>query len=215
MSQATAQKPPLTTGAKGPVTKVGESTGTNGVAPAAAKPDAPAAPVKAAESPLKGNAESVPAAAVTPTKAPKRHAAVPRLRLEGYLHNRFDFSVERGISHTELLSPDYWMHVAAQFKPGDTIIARSEDGTWRYDLEVVNADRLWAKVHPLGFWDFTKTFADMPKTQEEEYDTLWNAVDKYFIVKKGQENMPALKTGFTTKLEAYQWLDGHLKALNK
>lgn len=208
MSQSTAQKPnPIAAGTKGPVTRVGDTSH------AAATPVAEAAP-KVAPAPLVSSQEVTQATPKASAPATKLTAPLPRVRLEGYWHTRFDYSVPRGTNHADLLRPDYWQHVASQFKQGDTITARAEDGSWRADFEVVSADRLWAKVFQLGFWDLTKSHENMPKTQEEEYDVLYSPMDKFFIIKKGQENLPALKTGFQTKLEAYQWLDGHLKAIN-
>lgn len=208
MNEALAKKPnPLSAGTKGPVTRVGDPISTNPGPHAPAESSVKTAPPARNEE--VSNVQPKAQAALAKLTAP-----LPRVRLEGYLHNKFDYSVPRGTNHAELLRPDYWQHVANQFKQGDTITARAEDGSWRADLEVVSADRLWAKVYMLGFWDLTKSHENMPKTQEEEYDVLYSPMDKFFIIKKGQENLPALKTGFQTKLEAYQWLDGHLKAIN-
>lgn len=157
---------------------------------------------------------TTPAPSVAPVRA-KRQLAMPRLQLSGYLHNSWDVTVDRDTALTDVLQHDFWVHVANKFKPHDTITVISEDGAWYARLLVINADRLWAKMYLLESHDLTSSYKDMPLTQEEEYDTPWTSLGKYAIVKKNQHGLPPLKDGFQTKFEAFAWLDGHLKTINK
>ena len=142
-----------------------------------------------------------------------RRLPVARMVLAGYLHNNWDVTTERGTTVEDLLCPEYWAHVAANLRPHDQIHAISEDGSWYARLIVINADRLWAKLHVLEKHDLSASREDMPQAQEEAYEVVWlSAMAKYAVIRRADR--AALKEGFQTKLEAFQWLDGYLKTLN-
>lgn len=145
----------------------------------------------------------------------KRALPDGRMQPVGYKHNAWDATAEQGTIVLDVLQPNYWRHVAAQFKQFDSITIICEDGTWEAELRVLACDRLWAKVHPKGQWDYTASYSDMPRTQEEEFDVNWNITGNYRITRKGQPGMQPIKDGFQTKLAAYEWLDGYIKTLNK
>lgn len=144
----------------------------------------------------------------------KRTLSITRMRTAGYLHNTWDVTVEHGTTVDDVKSPDFWRHVAAQFKLLDQITVVCEDGSWEASLRVLLCDALWAKVGVRSYHDWTKVNTDVPRRQEEDYDISWNVIGNFTITKKGLEGQPPVKDGFHTKLEAYQWLDGHLKTLN-
>lgn len=174
-------------------------------------------PTKSEDAPVKAIAPAVkPAANTAPAPAaPKLTKKLPnaRIQVSGYLHNKWDVTADRGTLLEDVLNPDYWTHVASQFKPQDQIEVLCEDGSWYARLIVINADRLWAKCYKLEFHDLTTGFENMPSRMEEDYVVDWNAIGRYFIYKKSQRGEPPLKDGFETRLEAYQWLDGHLKSI--
>lgn len=148
--------------------------------------------------------------------APKsnRKLSNNRIQLVGYLHNSWDVTVERGTTLADVMNPEFWVHTASQLKPHDNVQVLSEDGTWIARLLVISADRLWAKMYKLEYHDLTAAYGNMPKTQEEEYEVSWTVIGKYAVLKRSLPGQPPLKDGFQTKLDAYQWLDGHLKSLN-
>jgi hypothetical protein len=150
----------------------------------------------------------------TPTTR-RIHAIAARLKPTGYVHNTFDITVDADVLFEEILNPDYWLHVAAQFKPFDKIEVLCENGTWKADLIVLGCDARWAKVFPLNHWDLTQAIKDMPKTAEEDYYVKWHPVNKYTIYKRGQEGLPPVKTNFDSQIDAWVWLDGFIKSLNK
>lgn len=166
--------------------------------------------------PIKNPTISANVPLVSPIAAvrPKKNLSQNRISLAGYLHQTYDVTAERGTELIDIIEPDFWKHVAAKLRPYDTIHVLAEDGSWYARLLVVSADRLWAKVYKLEFHDLTSASKNRPQTQEEEYDVTWTAFGKFAVQKKGNEGLPPLKDGFQTKLEAFTWLDGHLKTLN-
>lgn len=183
----------------------------------APKPPAPAArpdPIEHKEKrellqPRPANQATIVQAART-----KKSINESRIQIAGYLHNQFDVTAEQDTTLEDVLEVDYWKHIAGKLKPLDQITVISEDGTWYARLLVISTDRLWARMYKLEYHDLTKSYENMPKTQEDEYDITWTTISKFGIRKKGNEGKGLLKDGFNTKLEAYQWLDGHLKTLN-
>lgn len=177
----------------------------------------PAAPKAAEPKP----AETSPAPAVASNMqvadSPKSNKKVQqnRVQLQGYLHNSWDVVAERGTELRDVLTPEYWLHVAVNLKPQDTVTVIAEDGTWYARLLVLSCDRLWAKVFKLEFHDLTSSYTDMPKTLEEEYEVVWTVANQYAVIKKSLRGQPPLKENFQSKIDAYQWLQGHLQTLNK
>ena len=187
-------------------------------------------PPKADEASVKAHADHIakqstvdnkPAEPVNPLKAAlagptpaERKLPEGRLRPVGYLHNHWDVTAERQTTIDDLLRADFWVHTARYFKPLDQITAFSEDGSWYARFIITACDRLWAKVVLLEHKDLTAANDKLPRTQEEDYDCTWSAIGKFAIVKKDQTNVGPIKDGFQTRLEAYTWLDQHLKTIN-
>lgn len=159
-------------------------------------------------------AKAQPVSQAAEAKRVKKAISETRVALQGYLHNAWDITVERGTVLEDVLDTDYWKHIAVKLRPHDMLHVISEDGTWYARLLVISCDRLWARVFKIEHHDLTASYKDMPKTQEEEYEVTWTSIGKYALCKKGCQGLPALKDGFQTKLEAYTWLEGHLRSIN-
>lgn len=165
--------------------------------------------------PVTTNAEKPMAAGLQATRpsAPK-HLSPNSISELGYLRNSWDVIAARGVTIANVILPEYWLHVATKLRPTDKIEVIAEDGTWYAQLLVVNADRTWAKVFVLMHHDLTKATENTPARAEDEYDVEWTPAGKWTITKKTQKGQPPLKDGFLSRLEAYQWLDGHIKSIS-
>lgn len=150
-------------------------------------------------------------------QAPKpgaiKHGSPNSISPVGYTRNSWEFIAARGVTLADVIIPEYWLHFAQQLRPNDKIEVICEDGTWYAQLLVINADRTWAKVHVLSHHDLTQARSDTPARAEDEYDVDWTPSGKWTITKKSQKGQPPLKDGFLSRLEAYQWLDGHIKSI--
>lgn len=141
-----------------------------------------------------------------------KHISPNGLSPIGYTRNSWDAIAARGVTLADVLVPEYWLHIAQQLRPNDKIEILCEDGTWWAQLFVINADRTWAKVHVLNNHDLTQARTNQPLREEDNYDVDWTPSGKWTITKKSQKGQPPLKDGFLSKLEALQWLDGHIKS---
>lgn len=135
-----------------------------------------------------------------------------RLKESGFVRNVWSVTPPAGEPFKNLASPEYWCHIGAMLKPGDRIDAMPEDGTWFAELLVLSSARLWAKVHVLSHHDLQGAKEDMPLTDDENHTVSWKGpIAKFAVIRKSDSTI--IKEGFSTKLDGYQWLEGHLKSL--
>lgn len=186
------------------------------IAAPALKSTAAKAPITRSELPAPSQKLSPPKPVAVPSGVAriKRTGQPARLQIKGYLHNSWDFTAERGTLVTDVLDPDFWKHTAGQFKPFDEVTVIAEDGAWKAYLTVAACDKQWARMFLEAHYDLTASYENMPKTQWEEFEICWTVMGKYGVRKKGNGGLPVLKDGFETQIDAYTWLDGHLKTLN-
>lgn len=163
-------------------------------------------------SPQKENKPELTAAPAAAKKAPVIALNQTRIKEASYMRNEWFVTCPAGTKHEDLLDPEFWRNVGQNFKPFDMIEAVTEDGNWYTRLIVVSADRLWAKVHIVSFSDLIEARKNMPKTDDENHGVEWKGpIAKFAVVRKSDAAI--LKDGFTTQLEGWTWLDGHLKSL--
>ncbi len=156
----------------------------------------------------------IPAGLQAPIPGAVKHCSPNSISPAGYLWNTWNVVAARGVVLADIKLPEYWLHIADKLRPNDKIEILAEDGTWEATLRVINADRTWAKVYVLTFDDKVGANDGMPPRAEDEYDIEWTTSGMFTITKKTQKGQPPLKDGFRSKLEAMQWLDGHLKAIS-
>jgi len=164
-----------------------------------------AAPKEEAKKGSTGEAGKVAPARAVPPCSPNR------IKLTGYLHNDWDVTPPRGTEVDDLKNPDWWKHIASSFKPHDHIEAICEDGSWYARFLVVSCDRTWANVHLLEHHDLAAAKFKTRNSEFEDYKVEWTTLGQWTIIKKGNEGMPPLKDGFTTRIDALTWLDEHLR----
>lgn len=181
-----------------PATVQKQTPAADQTAPAAKPATPPAAPAPAAK---------------IPAPKPARKALQGRLAEAAYQRNEWRYTAEAGTTINEILDPQYWAHVAANFKPHDIIEVIPEDGSWYARLIVLTNARLWAKVFLLQKADLEKALADTPATDDETHEVKWmGAIEKHAVIRKADKAL--IKGGFTTKLEAHTWLDSYLKSIS-
>lgn len=155
-----------------------------------------------------------PKAVAAPLAVKKPVVALNQTRLSEASFRRTEWCVTapQGTIFEDILVTDYWRNVGQMLKPCDMIDVVTEDGAWYARLIVISSDRLWAKVTTILHVDLTAAKRDMPSTDFDNHDIIWKGpMSKFAVIRK--KDSAALKDGFTSKLDAMQWLDGHLKSL--
>lgn len=93
-----------------------------------------------------------------------------RIRPAEYDRTIFATNPEAGTTLEDMLAPEYWSHVAKNFKPGSRIEVTAEDGSWFAELYVRRASANAALVVVLRHFDFTSGKAAQPEAAAEHTD---------------------------------------------
>ena len=140
-----------------------------------------------------------------------------RIILARSAHNTWNVRVPVGTLPEDLLNPEYWKHVAqaSRFKPGDDIVARCEDRTWRAHYEIRDVGTLHASLALLkpdsdGVCWFDNLI-DLPMENETHY-VEWVNVGVGAVVKR-KSDKETIEKGFSTKERAAEWMHRHVKAI--
>jgi len=138
-----------------------------------------------------------------------------RMKSGDFVRTLWVVTAEQGTTKKDIMTPSYWSHVAAQFRPYDRIEVRVDDGTYFAELLILACDRTWAKVHELTFHSLTTSDVSMTQASEEmaEFDVKWNGPANKFIVLRKSDN-EVIKKGFDDKEEAQKFLSGYMKTIN-
>lgn len=114
-------------------------------------------------------------------------------------------TVPFGTQPNDLLSPEYWAHVANQLKPWARIEARAVDGTWFAEYVVLDVGRTWAKLHMLNQHNLTTPDVALSQANAmSPYEVKWRGpIAKWSVVRKSDS---AVQTEGMSKEEAIGWV---------
>ena len=111
-----------------------------------------------------------------------------------------------------MLDPSYWQNVSRRLSPTDEITALCEDGRWYARYLVIGSGRLWAKLHLLEHHALDRDGKDLGERDEDGYDVDWmGPVGKHGVIRKKDKAL--IKDGFSTRSEAWVWVESHVKGL--
>lgn len=135
-----------------------------------------------------------------------------RFEVWDFMRTTFVAVAEQGVTREQLLSPDYWSHVAARAKPWDKIEVLSDDGTFYGEYLVLSCGRNWLKLRELMYLSLTSN--DVSQTQAKALDTGVTSQndDPEFVVKwrgpvlkwsiiRSSDRQP-IKEGFASEADA-------------
>ncbi len=106
---------------------------------------------------------------------------------------------EPGTSLDAMLQPDYWAHVAKNFRPGYLIEVRSPDGEWFAELYVRSVMDTGVSVAVLRKHVFEASTPSAPV----EVDVKFRGDKKWSVVRKSDRTV--LVEGLETKGAAEDW----------
>ena len=110
----------------------------------------------------------------------------------------------------EIIDPEFWAHVAAQFDPLDTIEARWEDGSRIVHIRVRYCERTYAKVKVTSVEELGDVISEIPASSRK-HRVEWKGPVLRFAVIRNSDSM-VLQSGFKERSVADSWLIEHEKA---
>jgi len=82
----------------------------------------------------------------TQPQAEARQLSPPRLKLAEYVRSPYRVEPDAGARLDDVLTPDYFGHVAGRLRPGDRLEIMPECMSWYAEALVVDATRLSARI---------------------------------------------------------------------
>ncbi len=142
-------------------------------------------------------------------RAPKITAANVTLAEQSF--SQFHAKPEAGVPLEQVLRPEFWAHVSAQFKPLALIHVNAADGSYYALLQVRSCSRIEAVCEVLLQKEFGPV-TRLAQTEGKEFVTRWGSPAVGWQVIRAADKQ-VVKDGFMDEATAQHWLDEHLKAL--
>jgi len=134
-----------------------------------------------------------------------------RMKEASFVRNSWVVTVEEGTVRKDILKPEFWAHLAQQFRPYDWIEVRCDDDSFVAEYLVLSCDRTFAKVKE---WKWVKLTEEEMKQDDEilqEYAHKWRGPQlKHCVIRKSDS--ACVVEGLPSKDAAYQWIVAKKKA---
>jgi hypothetical protein len=133
-----------------------------------------------------------------------------RWSLREFKNNDHTVTVEHGVELDDILRPQFWSHIAHNFKIYDEVVVLHDEGLWYMKLLVLSCGRTWAKMKLLSKIDLTS--ADVDLTQSAEFDAFeikWRGPHcKFSLIQKADKSV--IQEGFDRREDAIIALTAHV-----
>lgn len=108
------------------------------------------------------------------------------------------------VTEDDVLTHDFWAHVAMKLQPCDEIIVLHESNEWRVHLSVLSVDKAGAAVGVIMANDWREVAKDALDASDVFTVRFRGPYDRYCVVRK--DNGEVIKKGFQTKEAALEFL---------
>lgn len=101
-----------------------------------------------------------------------------KLQQAEFVHGYYTVLVPHGIGPADMLKPITWAHLASRLKPNDRILVECEDGTWEWNLKVLDVQAMSVLVKPTAE---PASFIDADELADPDYTIEWFGADKWCV----------------------------------
>lgn len=128
-----------------------------------------------------------------------------RMKEASFIRNWWVVTVEEGTDRKDMLKPDFWAHLAQQFRPYDRIEVRCDDDSFFAEYLVLSCDRTYAKVKEEGWTKLTSEETVQDEEILQDYAHKWRGPQlKHCVIRKSDSACVA--EGFDNKDDAFKWI---------
>lgn len=111
---------------------------------------------------------------------------------------------EHGASIDDVLVPEFWAHVAKQFKPGDRIEVKPDGADWLAELYVLKIDVHGVHVALLNKYELSASSNAPAVANDDEYEINFGGAAKWRVIRKSDREV--MVKGLASKVECESWL---------
>lgn len=137
-----------------------------------------------------------------------------RFGLAEHKRNVWHAVVPEGTDYEAVFEPAYWAHVAVKMRPGDEIIVINDEMTYRAELVVRNAARMWAQVAEVSRVDLA-TEAAPDALSDYKVEVKWAGPHDKFRVERIRNGKRETLASGMDKDAAEKWKAEHLKTIGQ
>jgi hypothetical protein len=121
-------------------------------------------------------------------------------------HEARTFRVYPEPAHTmeQVASPEYWAHMARQYRPGDILRLFWEDGSRFAEFLVLASDKTYIKVHCLSWHDL----AGKAAKPDASFEVAWKGPVRKFCVIRASDGA-FVSEGHATREDGNNWLEAN------
>ena len=134
-----------------------------------------------------------------------------QLRTMEHSVSRYHHTAEIEQTLDDVLTPEYWTHVAKLLRPSDEIVVNAADRSWRAELLVRDTSRTAASVALISHAKFDTPAAPLQAEEGSGLAPNWGGPTwKWRAIRVADGE--TIKHGFQSKNDAIQWIQNHVKA---
>lgn len=134
-----------------------------------------------------------------------------RVQMAEHGRNIWLITAESSENPQDFLEPEFYAHVAKDFRPYDHVEIRTDDGLYWAEFLVLSADRTWAKVHLLRE---AKLHAVEQQPANTDFLISYKGNHRKWCVIRASDKS-AVREGELDRPAANLWLETYLRTIGR
>lgn len=127
-----------------------------------------------------------------------------QLKQAEFVRTAYAATPEHGASVDDILAPEFWAHVAKQFKAGDRIEVKPDGADWLAELYVLKVDVHGVHLALLNKYELSAVNKAPAVANDDEYEINFGGAAKWRVIRKSDREV--MVKGLASKAECETWL---------
>jgi len=129
-----------------------------------------------------------------------------RLKLSGQTspNNRWSLVLTPEMTRDDLFVPRFWAHIAVNFRPGDIVEVRFDDGSYYGEYYVLDCSRIHVSVKEI-LWVSLEDKSGASVVSSDEFEYKWRGPMHGHCAVRTQDGEPVV-SGLASKSDVQKWI---------
>jgi hypothetical protein len=127
-----------------------------------------------------------------------------QLKQAEFVRTSYAATPEHGVSVDDVLVPEFWAHVAKQFKVGDRIEVKPDGADWLAEFYVLKVDVHGVHLVLLNKYELVASNKAPAVANDDEYEINFGGAAKWRVIRKSDREV--MVKGLGSKAECETWL---------